>query len=63
MQQQRFKVVVKCREFPVMVDCFVPAMSVTHAGVVADECATRHGLSGVEVIDVQRDDQPRADVN
>ena len=56
MQQQRFKVVVKCREFPVTVDCFVPALSVTHAGVVADECATRHGLSGVEVIDVQRDE-------
>lgn len=63
MQQQRFKVVVKCREFPVTVDCFVPAMSATHAEVMADECATRNGLSGVEVLDVQPAAQPRADVN
>lgn len=63
MQQQRFKVVVKCREFPVTVDCFVPAMSATHAGVMADECATRNGLSDVEVLDVEPADQQRADVN
>ncbi len=63
MQAQRFKVVVKCREFPVTVDCFVPALSVTHARVVADECATRHGLSGVEVIGVEPDEQPRGNAN
>ncbi|OXJ06647.1 hypothetical protein [Burkholderia sp. HI2500] len=63
MQTQRFKVVVKCREFPVTVDCFVPALSVTDACVVAGDCATRHGLSGVEVLGVERDQQPRGDAN
>lgn len=59
MQTQRFKVVVKCREFPVTVDCFVPALSDTDARVVAGDCATRHGLSGIEVLGVEHDEQPR----
>lgn len=63
MQTQRFKVIVTCREFPVPVDCFVPALSVSHARVMADECATRQGLSGVEVVDVEHDPQPHSDAN
>ncbi|AJW93648.1 hypothetical protein BM43_7593 (plasmid) [Burkholderia gladioli] len=58
MQTQRYKVTVRCLEFPVPVDCYVPAGSSAHARIVADECATRNGLQAVTVLDVGPDDRP-----